>query len=64
MSGKVRVGDEDELLTTEKVRELYNLIPGDKKESLVITHAKIPRESWMQVVDCLDRTYPNIPAVK
>jgi acylglycerol lipase len=56
----VGVGDEDELFTVEKVRELYDLIPGDKKEFLVMkntTHAKIPRESWIQVVDWLNRTY-------
>jgi hypothetical protein len=44
----------------EKVRELYDQIPGDRKEFLVMkntTHAKIPRESWMQVVDWLNRTY-------
>ena len=56
----VGVGNEDELFSVEKVRELYELIPGDKKEFLIMkntTHAKIPRESWMQVVDWLDRTY-------
>lgn len=56
----VGIGDEDELFTVEKVRELYDLIPGDKKEFLVMknaTHANIPRESWMQVVDWLDRVY-------
>ncbi|MEJ8819482.1 alpha/beta hydrolase [Lacibacter sp. H407] len=56
----VGIGDEDELFSVEKVRELYNVIPGDKKEFLVMksaTHAKIPRESWMHVVDWLDRTY-------
>ena len=56
----VGVGDEDELFTVEKVRELYDLIPGNKKEFLVMknaTHANIPRESWVQVVDWLDRTY-------
>ncbi len=56
----VGVGDEDELFSVEKVKELYDLIPGDKKEFLVMknaTHAKIPRESWMHVVDWLDRTY-------
>ncbi|WPP48707.1 alpha/beta hydrolase [Catalinimonas niigatensis] len=56
----VGIGDEDELFTVEKVRELYDLIPGDKKEFLVMknaTHANIPRESWLQIVDWLDRTY-------
>ncbi len=56
----VGIGDEDELFSVEKVRELYDQIPGDRKEFLVMkntTHAKIPRESWMQVVDWLNRTY-------
>lgn len=56
----VGIGDKDKLFAVEKVRELYDLIPGNKKEFLVMrnaTHAKIPRESWMQVADWLDRTY-------
>ncbi|WP_192348600.1 alpha/beta hydrolase [Algoriphagus sp. Y33] len=58
----VGIGDEDELFTVEKVKELYDLIPGNKKEFLVMentTHSVIPRESWLQVVDWLDRTYAN-----
>src|SRR5690606_8760390 len=50
----VGIGDNDELFTVEKVKELYDLIPGNKKEFLVMkntTHSKIPRESWMEVVD-------------
>lgn len=56
----VGIGDEDELFTVEKVREFYDLVPGDQKEFLVMentTHAQIPLESWMQVVDWLDRTF-------
>ena len=56
----VGTGDQDELFEVEKVREFYDLIPGDQKEFLVMkntTHAKIPRESWLQVVNWLDRTY-------
>jgi acylglycerol lipase len=56
----VGAGAEDELFEVEKVREFYELIPGDKKEFLVMkntTHAKIPVESWEQVVNWLDRTY-------
>ncbi len=56
----VGIGDEDELFTIDKVREFYDLVPGDQKEFLVMkntTHAQIPRENWMQVVDWLDRTY-------
>lgn len=56
----VGIGDADELFTVEKVREFYDLVPGDQKEFLVMentTHAVIPLESWMQVVDWLDRTF-------
>ncbi len=56
----VGVGDSDELFDVEKVREFYDLIPGDQKEFMVMpntTHAVIPRESWMMVVDWMDRTY-------
>ncbi|WPR77274.1 alpha/beta hydrolase [Algoriphagus sp. NG3] len=58
----VGVGDKDELFTVEKVKELYDLIPGDKKEFLVMentTHSVIPRESWMEIVSWLDRNYMN-----
>lgn len=58
----VGVGDKDELFTVEKVKELYDLIPGNKKEFLVMentTHSVIPRESWMQVVDWLERAYSH-----
>ena len=44
----------------DKVKELYDLVPGDKKEFLVMKnaiHAKIPLESWEQVVAWLDKTY-------
>jgi acylglycerol lipase len=56
----VGAGDDDELFEVEKVREFYDLIPGDKKEFLVMkntTHAKIPVESWQEVVNWLNRTY-------
>ncbi|WP_332369182.1 hypothetical protein [Spirosoma telluris] len=42
------------------MKEFYNLIPGNKKEFLVMkntTHAKIPIESWNQVVAWLDKTF-------
>lgn len=58
----VGTGDQDELFEVEKVREFYDLIPGNQKEFLVMantTHAKIPRESWEQVVDWLDRTFAS-----
>jgi len=56
----VGAGDEDELFEVEKVKELYDLIPGDKKEFLVMkktTHAKIPVESWEEIVAWLDKTF-------
>ena len=56
----VGAGDQDELFEVEKVRELYDLIPGDKKEFLVMknaTHAKIPKERWEEIVAWLDRTF-------
>ena len=56
----VGIGDEDELFAIDKVKELYDLVPGNKKEFLVMkntTHAKIPVESWQQVVSWLNKTY-------
>jgi len=56
----VGVGDEDELFTVEKVKEFYDLVPGNNKEFIVMkntTHAVIPVESWMQIVDWLNKTY-------
>ena len=56
----VGIGDKDELFEVDKVKDFYNLVPGNKKEFLVMkntTHAKIPRESWEQVVEWLDRTF-------
>jgi acylglycerol lipase len=43
----VGAGDKDELFEVDKVKELYDLVPGDKKEFLVMKnaiHAKIPLE--------------------
>ena len=56
----VGVGDKDELFEVDKVKDFYNLIPGDKKEFFIMknaTHAKIPLESWEEVVAWLDKTY-------
>ena len=56
----VGVGDKDELFTIDKVKELYNLIPGNQKTFFVMknaTHAKIPRECWEEIVDWLNKTY-------
>ncbi|HEY4965418.1 MAG TPA: alpha/beta fold hydrolase [Puia sp.] len=56
----VTVGDQDELFEVDKVRDFYDTIPGNQKEFLVMkntTHAKIPPESWQQVVDWLNRHF-------
>jgi len=56
----VGVGDKDELFDVDKVKEFYNLIPGDKKEFLIMkdaSHAKIPLECWEEMVAWLDRTF-------
>ncbi|GAB3995240.1 hypothetical protein GCM10028807_34880 [Spirosoma daeguense] len=55
----VGMGDKDELFSLDKAHEFYNLVPGNQKEFLVMkntTHAKIPVESWNQVVAWLDKT--------
>jgi alpha-beta hydrolase superfamily lysophospholipase len=56
----VGVGDKDELFSIDKVKEFYDLIPGNKKSFLIMkdaTHAKIPLESWEEIVAWLDKTY-------
>ena len=56
----VAVGDKDELFEVEKVKELYDGVPGDKKEFMVLTdtyHAKFPDASWEQLVGWLDRNF-------
>jgi acylglycerol lipase len=56
----VGAGDQDELFEVGKVKEFYDLIPGTKKEFLVMkntSHAKIPVESWEQVVSWLDKMF-------
>jgi acylglycerol lipase len=56
----VGIGDKDELFEIEKVKDFYNLIPGNKKEFLVLkntSHAVFPIESWQQLVVWLDKTY-------
>lgn len=55
----VGVGDKDELFKIDKVKEFYNLIPGNKKEFFIMknaTHAKIPVESREEIVDWLNKT--------
>ncbi len=56
----VAVGDQDELFEVDKVRDFYDSIPGNKKDFLVMkntTHAKIPPESWQQIVNWLNKTF-------
>ena len=56
----VGIGDKDELFAIDKVKEFYDLVPGNKKEFLVMkntTHAKIPVESWRQTVVWLDKVF-------
>jgi len=60
----VGIGDKDELFEIDKVKDFYHLVPGNKKEFLVMkntTHAKIPVESWEQVVAWLDKTFVGEP---
>jgi fermentation-respiration switch protein FrsA (DUF1100 family) len=56
----VGVGDQDELFAIDKVKDFYNLVPGNQKEFLIMknaTHAKIPVECWEEVVAWLNKTY-------
>jgi alpha-beta hydrolase superfamily lysophospholipase len=56
----VGVGDKDELFAVDKVKDFYNLVPGNKKEFFVMknaTHAKIPVECWEEIVAWLNKTY-------
>lgn len=56
----VGVGDKDELFDVDKVKELYDIIPGNKKEFLVMknaTHAKIPVECWDEIVVWLNKSF-------
>ena len=56
----VGVGDKDELFEIDKVKAFYDSIPGNKKEFFIMknaTHAKIPVESWEEVVAWLNKTY-------
>ncbi|MFD0878209.1 serine aminopeptidase domain-containing protein, partial [Massilia pinisoli] len=56
----VGIGDKDELFTVEKAREMYDRIPGNQKEFIVLKdmyHARIPTESWEECVKWLDKTF-------
>ena len=58
----VGVGDKDELFAIEKVKDFYNVIPGNKKEFFIMknaTHAKIHLESWVEIVAWLDKTFKS-----
>jgi alpha-beta hydrolase superfamily lysophospholipase len=58
----VGVGDKDELFAIDKVKDFYNMIPGNKKTFFIMknaTHAKIPLESWEEIVTWLNKTYVN-----
>jgi acylglycerol lipase len=48
------------LFEIDKVKDFYNLVPGNKKQFFVMknaTHAKIPVESWEEIVQWLDKTF-------
>ena len=56
----VGAGEKDELFDTDKVKEFYNAIPGNKKEFLVMkgaTHARIPVECWEEIVSWLNKNF-------
>ena len=56
----VAVGDKDELFDIDKVKEFYDAVPGNKKEFLVMkntTHARIPLESWEEIVSWLNKNF-------
>ena len=58
----VGVGDKDELFEIDKVKELFDLVPGNQKTFFVMknaTHAKIPVESWEEIVAWLNATYAS-----
>jgi len=39
----VGVGDKDELFTIDKVKELYDLVPGNKKEFLIMKDSTLQK---------------------
>jgi acylglycerol lipase len=56
----VGVGDKDELFDVDKVKALYDVVPGNKKEFIVLKdtyHARIPPESWEKLVVWLDKSF-------
>jgi alpha-beta hydrolase superfamily lysophospholipase len=58
----VGVGDKDEMFEVEKVKVLFNDIPGKKKEFMVLknaTHATFPEKSWDEIANWLIRNFPS-----
>ena len=58
----VGVGDKDELFEIDKVKAFFDLIPGNQKQFFVMknaTHAKIPVESWEEIVVWLNKTFAS-----
>ena len=56
----VGVGDKDELFEVDKVKALYDAVPGNKKEFIVLKdtyHARFPTESWQELVVWLDKSF-------
>ena len=56
----VAVGDKDELFTVESVQEVFDDVPGDRKQFLVLAdtnHATFPEESWQRMVVWLDHNF-------
>lgn len=56
----VGVGDKDELFEVEKVRALYDEVPGTRKEFVVLKdtyHARFPAEAWQELVRWLDGSF-------
>ena len=54
------VGDKDELFEVAQVKALYDEVPGDKKEFVVLKdtyHARFPDESWQELVGWLDKSF-------
>jgi len=58
----VGVGDKDDLFEIDKVKAFFDLIPGNQKQFFVMknaTHAKIPVESWEEIVVWLNKTFAS-----
>ncbi len=56
----VGIGDKDELFDIDKVKVLYDDMPGNKKEFLVLQdayHAKFSIENWGKLVEWLNKNF-------